>query len=136
MNIVKIPFVKLLDINLTDTLELKFKKELTNHIGSLHAGALYTLAETQSGLFLQKRFKEYKNALPILRAGEIKYKKESKGAVSAIAKADKESLEKFENTLSKRAKALISVKVELYSNSELVATAKFSWFVQLINKLA
>ena len=133
MNVVKIPFVKLLDINLTDTLELKFKKELTNHLGSMHAGALYTLAETQSGLFLQEHFKEYKNALPILRSGEIKYKKEAKGAVSAIAKADKKSLEKFENTLNKRAKALISVEVELYSNNELIATAKFSCFVKILN---
>ena len=107
MNIVKISFVNLLDIKLTDTLELKFKKELTNHLGSMHAGALYTLAETQSGLFLQERFKEYKSTLPILRGTEIKYKKEAKGTVSAIAKADKESLEKFENTLNKRGKALL-----------------------------
>jgi acyl-coenzyme A thioesterase PaaI-like protein len=118
---------------LTDTLELEFKKELTNHLGSIHAGALYTLAEIQSGLFLQERFKEYKNTLPILRGGEIKYKKEAKATVSAIAKANKESLEKFENTLNKRAKALISVEVELYSNSELVANAKFSWFVKILN---
>jgi len=66
MNVVKIPFVKLLDINLADSLELKFKKELTNHIGSIHAGALYTLAETQSGLFLQEQFKECLKSIKML----------------------------------------------------------------------
>jgi len=131
MNVVKIPFVKLLDINLTETLELKLKKEITNHLGSIHAGALYTLAETQSGLFLQEQFKEYKNVLPILRGGEIKYKKEAKGTVSAIAKVDKESLEKFENTLNKRGKALIEVEVKLYSNNNLIASSKFNWFIRV-----
>ena len=133
MDITKIPFVKLLDITQNKTLELEFKEPFTNHLGSLHAGALYTLAESQSGAFLQEHFSHIKDAVPILRGGEIKYKKEAQNSVKTIAKANKESLEKFENTLTKRGKALITINVELYSNNELIATAKFSWFVKLIN---
>ena len=132
MDITKIPFVKLLDIKQNKTLELEFKEPFTNHLGSMHAGALYTLAESQSGAFLQEHFSHIKNAMPILRGGEIKYKKEAKSTISAIATSNKESLEKFENTLTKRGKALITINVELYSNNELIATAKFSWFVKIL----
>jgi len=129
VSVIKIPFVNLLNIKLTDTLELNFTQKFTNHLGSMHAGALFTLAETQSGLFLQQSFSSYKNIIALLRSSQIKYKKEAKSSVKAFASASKESLEIFKNNFTKKGKGLIEVDVKLYSNNNLVAVAKFNWYV-------
>jgi len=103
MKIIDIPFVKFLNITKSDCLTLSFQKELTNHVGSLHAGVLYTLAETQSGLFLQEQFNHLSNVQALLRSGEIKYKKEAKSEVKAQAFASKkrQSLNKSKYRASK-----------------------------------
>ena len=58
MDITQIPFAKYIGIEKEDeyTFKLKATNTVQNHLGTLHAAALYTLAETQSGLCLQKNF--------------------------------------------------------------------------------
>jgi acyl-coenzyme A thioesterase PaaI-like protein len=76
MKTTDIAFVKLTGIKQEeDNLSLEFNDNIQNHINTIHAGAQFTLAETQSGLYLQKLFPELNGkVMPILRDSEIKYK--------------------------------------------------------------
>ena len=44
---------------------LVFREELLNHIRTLHAGVLFTLAETASGKYLEKTFPKYKGEVSL-----------------------------------------------------------------------
>ena len=108
---------------------LEPKKELLNHIGSIHAGALYTLAESQSGLCLMENFAEFK-AKALLRSSSVKYKAEAKSKLLASCHIDSKDKEKFVIQLEKRGKALIDVTVIIQDcNKQPVLQATFSWFV-------
>ena len=74
MDVREIPFVKLVDIQKQDnSLSLSMRIEIENHIKTMHAGAQFTLAETQSGQFLQETFNELEGqVVPILRDASIK----------------------------------------------------------------
>ena len=60
MEITSIPFVKKLGLeqNLDRALQLTFNETVQNHLHTIHAGAIFTLAETASGEALQQIFPE------------------------------------------------------------------------------
>ncbi len=128
--IVNIEFIKHLGIKQEgNSLILEPKQKLLNHIGSIHAGAIYTLAESQSGLCLIESF-DKSNAKALLRSSSIKYKAEAKSKLIASCQITPEDKEKFTTQLAKRGKALIDVTVTIFdSNNLIVAQATFSWFV-------
>ena len=124
-----IEFVKHLGIKQEgSSLILEAKKELLNHIGSIHAGAIYTLAESQSGLCLIDSFGKF-NAKALLRDSSIKYKAVANTKLFASYQIDISDKEKFLSQLEKRGKALIDIAVTIKdNNNKIVAQAKFSWF--------
>jgi hypothetical protein len=76
MKITEIPFVSHIGIvpKDADVLMLPNYAYTQNHLQTIHAGAQYTLAETQSGYFLQNLFPKYRDkVIPLLRSCEIKY---------------------------------------------------------------
>lgn len=64
-------------------------EQLSNHIGSLHAGAIFTLAEAASGAAMVGAFAEMAAAIrPLATEARISYLKLGRGAVTAQAKTD------------------------------------------------
>ena len=57
MNVTKIPFVKSLNVQESDN-DKNLYLDINNNMRNIYAGARLTLAETQSGLHLQKLFTE------------------------------------------------------------------------------
>ncbi len=65
---------------------LGLRTEVSNHIGTLHAGALFTLGETASGAAMTGAFAaELMNVRPIATGATIRYLKAGKGWVEAEA---------------------------------------------------
>jgi acyl-coenzyme A thioesterase PaaI-like protein len=137
MEISKIPFIEHLNIKNSSTANLSIQnsKNLHNHLGSIHAGALYTLAETQSAIFLQNKFPDLKdNIIPLLREGTIKYKKQALNQITAYANTYEEDIEKFLKLFNKKGRGSIEVSVELKDKEgELCAVGRFVWFVQSVD---
>ena len=128
-----IEFVKLVGIEQSeDSVSLAFKKNVLNHIESIHASAQFTLAETQSGLHLQKLFPELVGrVVPMLRESKIKYKKPALKSIVAFAKCSDEDIEKFQTLFAKKGRATLSVSVEVKDSDGVVtALSEFIWFVQ------
>ena len=108
------------------------RQELTNHVGSQHAGGLFTAAETASGAAFVGAFAERLGEVtPLARSAEISYEKIAKGPIDATAKLGV-SKEDALATLDSEGKVEFPCEVELADESGLrVAKATVHWHVRL-----
>ena len=133
-----VPFAGFLGLEVTSVGEgeavarLPERNELTNHVGSQHAGALFTVAEAASGAAFVGAFAErLGDVTPLARGAEISYEKIAKGPIDASAKlgvAKDEALA----TLDAEGKVVFPCEVVLTDSSgQRVATATVHWHVRL-----
>lgn len=84
MDVTKLPFNEFIGLKLSDEpnylLMLDDRAEYLNHLNTVHAGALFTLAEATSGHYLLGQFNELPDIVPVVRKVEIKYRKPAIGA--------------------------------------------------------
>ena len=135
MRATDIEFVKLVGIKQSEnSVSLAYKKDVFNHIESIHASAQFTLAETQSGLFLQELFPELVGkVIPLLRESRIKYKKPALKNIVAFASCSDENIIKFKEQFAKKGRSILSVSVDVKDSAGvLTASSEFVWFVQKI----
>ena len=129
-----IPFANHIGVQAHDstTLELETQRSVHNHVETIHAAAQFTLAETQSGLFLLSLFSDYADEMiPLLRSSTVKYKNPATTKLTAEARVNEEDKSKFEKQLLKRGRAMLSVEVELKDNKGVVTmVGTFGWYVQ------
>lgn len=106
--------------------------ELTNHVGSQHAGALFTVAETASGAAFVGAFAErLGDVTPLARSAEISYVKVARGPIEARARLAGSTTELLA-TLDAEGKVEFPCEVEMIDGSgERVATATVRWHVRL-----
>lgn len=138
IDITKVPFNKLLGISLADSseylLQLDAKEEYTNHLGTVHAAALFALAEGSGAQLLLKLFPEevIDSVIPVLRKVDVNYKTPATGVI--VSKASLKDTTKdliIEQLLTKK-RVLIITPVELFDASKArVFSANFEWFVAL-----
>jgi len=133
-----VPFVGHLNLEITEiaegeaTVVLPERPELLNHVGSQHAGALFTAAETASGAAFVGAFAERMGELtPLARSAEISYDKVAKGPVTARAKLGIAAAEAHEK-LDAEGKVEFPCEVELTDGEgDVVAAASVRWHVRL-----
>lgn len=132
-----VPFVGYLDLRIEDlsageaTVVLPDKAELKNHVGSQHAGALFTAAETASGAAFVGAFAERMGEVrPLARGAEISYEKIAQGEVRARARLGVPAAEALA-TLDSDGVVQFPCEIELIdSDGETVATATVRWHVR------
>ncbi len=136
MNVTQIPFVEKVGIKRSEQglLELAFSAGVQNHLKTIHAAAQFILAETASGEILQTKFPELVGkVIPVLRDSQIKFKKPATKSIIAVASVSSESIQKFNDQISKKGRASISVDVEIKDiENTVTCVGKFNWFVQII----
>jgi acyl-coenzyme A thioesterase PaaI-like protein len=136
MQVTDIPFVKYIGIQSKEegTLKLEATETVKNHIQTIHASAQFTLAETQSGLYLQILFPEFADqVVPLLRSSTVKYKQPARKEIYAVAFVDDEIKEKFKVQFLKKGRASINIQVEVKDSDEVVTmVGEFIWFVQRV----
>lgn len=133
-----VPFVNHLGVEITKvsageaTVVLPRRAELTNHVGSQHAGALFTAAETASGAAFVGAFAvRMGDVVPLARSAEIDYTRIAKGPITASAKLGVEAAEALA-TLDAEGKVEFPCEVELTDkDGNRVATATVHWHVRL-----
>jgi acyl-coenzyme A thioesterase PaaI-like protein len=102
-----------------------------NHIGTVSAGALLSLAEAATGEFLLRRFGSATGLIPVVRRMEAKFRRPARGPVSATVPLSVDPFERFEGELASKGRALLGIPVELHdSEGVLVMGATVEWFVQ------
>jgi acyl-coenzyme A thioesterase PaaI-like protein len=108
------------------------RPELANHVGSQHAGALFTAAEAASGAAFLGAFAErLGDVTPLARSAEISYEKIARGPIEARAKLGVPVGEALA-TLDAEGKVVFPCEVVLKdSDGSQVATASIDWHVRL-----
>ncbi|HEU5105017.1 MAG TPA: DUF4442 domain-containing protein [Solirubrobacterales bacterium] len=133
-----VPFAGHLNVEITEisegeaTVLLPDLPELKNHVGSQHAGALFTAAETASGAAFVGAFAERMgDVTPLARSAEIAYEKIANGEITAKATLGVDAAEALA-TLDSEGKVEFPCEVELSDgDGQRVATATVHWHVRL-----
>lgn len=112
------------------TASLELRSEIANHIGSMHAGALFTLGETASGAAMSGAFAaQILTIRPIAFEANIKYLKIAKGRITASARTDTSAASLLE-TLEAENRVRFSVTVSMTNADGVeVATMAVGWQV-------
>ena len=133
-----VPFASYLGLEITEvgpgeaTVVLPRRAELNNHVGSQHAGALFTAAETASGAAFVGAFAvRMGDVTPLARSAEIDYLKIAHGPITAKGSLGMEAAEALA-TLDAEGKVEFPCEVELTDErGNTVASATVSWHVRL-----
>lgn len=137
MNIHEVPFNGFLGIQESAEegyiLELAIKDNISNHLGTMHAGALFSLAEATSGEFLLRQFHNSELAIiPVVRKVDIKYSRPAESVVYSTADFVGNSTDEVYAGLREKGKVIVNVKVELYNEThERTAVSNIHWFLAL-----
>jgi len=113
-------------------LEMPESPLLLNHLGSIHAGAQFALAEACSGAFLQRHLDDGQNRiLAVLRSSEVKFRNPAHGCLRAAAVLADESAGLLSKRLATRGRTLASVLVEVCDAQGIVTmNGRYHWFLQ------
>jgi acyl-coenzyme A thioesterase PaaI-like protein len=133
-----VPFAGFLGLDITSiapgeaTVVLPERAELNNHVGSQHAGALFTVAEAASGAAFVGAFVERMGEVtPLARSAEISYEKIARGPIEAKARLGVPAAEALA-TLDAEGKVEFPCEIELVDADRVrVATAIVHWHVRL-----
>lgn len=133
-----VPFAAYLGLEITEvsageaTVVLPRKAEHNNHVGSQHAGALFTVAETASGAAFVGAFAvRMGDVVPLAKSAEIDYEKVAHGAITAKATLGIDAAAALA-TLDAEGKVEFPCEVELTDkDGQRVATATVHWHVRL-----
>lgn len=133
-----LPFARLLGIQIDELgptgsrVSMPMDPNLNNHLGSHHAGATFTLAETASGAAMVGGFAGLiTNLRPVVSEARIQYLQVVQGASYAIGKIPGD-LAVLKQTLASEGKVAFVIEVDVFDAQEtLVAQAQLDWHLSL-----
>jgi acyl-coenzyme A thioesterase PaaI-like protein len=107
------------------------RPEIRNHVGSQHAGALFSAGEAASGAAFVGTFAEHLGDLtPLAQRGEIRYRKLAQGVITATARLDADPPELLA-ALDEDGVVQFDVQVELTNAlGDVVAEMGVGWHVR------
>jgi hypothetical protein len=104
-----------------------------NHLGTVHASAMFALAEATSGYFLQNEFQQLTNVIPVVRKVETKFKKPATGSIFSKASLIEATPQQVIDELNARQRALVVVRVILFNEEGAnVMQCDFEWFLTIM----
>ena len=114
------------------TVVLPFRPDLTNHVGTVHAMALFGIADACSGAALFAGLGDLVAAVaPIARGGEITYRKPATGAITGRATVDAEQQAAIRTELDADGVTRPDVVVTMTNEDDVVvAEATFHWHIK------
>ena len=131
-----LPFVRLLGISIdeigagTSKVSMPDDPKLHNHLGTQHAGALFTLAETASGAAMAGGFAELILGLrPVAKESRIAYQKLARGATRAEGRVPGD-LAALKAQLAQDGKVAFPVAVDIFdAEGTLAAQVTVDWYL-------
>lgn len=113
--------------------ELEQRKEVSNHIKSMHAGAMFTLGEAASGAAMAGALAPVILKMrPVAAVANIGFKKVAKGKLTAHAKTSQEGAVLME-AIAKDGKVRFDVTVDIQDDSgDTVVEMTVNWYVSAV----
>ncbi len=136
MDVTAIPFNKFIGLATADderyVLMLPEGGQFLNHVGTVHASALFALAEATSGVRIMNELGGRDDLGAVVRKVETKYRNPAQGAVysTAVLVEDKALLLA---EIDERGRGFAHITVDLFdAAAKPVARFEFEWFVTKI----
>ncbi len=123
--------IKLLEIgDGTASAELEQRDEISNHIQSMHAGAMFTLGEAASGAAMAGALAPViLDMRPVAATAEIAFKKIAKGTLTAHAKTSQDGATLMQ-ALKDEGKVAFDVTVDIQdAEGDTVVVMTVNWYV-------
>ena len=142
LNITHLPFNKLIGLELAGPensfmVGLPDAPHYLNHLGTVHASALLSVAEAGSGEFLLRSFGQIAKITPVVRKMEAKFRKPARGAVTSRCSLDRDVLNSWIVDLESRGRVSVAIPVDVIdSTGSVVMSAMVEWFVSMTPKNA
>ena len=92
------------------TVRMPLAEEVTNHVGIVHAGALFTAAETAAGVAAWRVVPDDR-AFVLLRAATVRYTRREEGEVAAKASAEPAAARAARAAFDQTGRADVAVEV-------------------------
>jgi len=112
-------------------LKLSFSSKIENHLGTVHAGAIYTLAEAASGAFLVKHRGERTNVGGVVRKATSKYARPGRSTLRAYSDLDPAEVINAIAIVDEKGRATLSVPITIRSRDAIVGQFVFEWLLGL-----
>lgn len=111
--------------------KLPDEQHLRNHVGSLHAGALFAAGEAASGAAFVGAFLDIMGEImPLAESAQIAYKKLAKGEITATGRFAEDS-SALKAKLSEDGRIRFPVEVEMTNaDGAVVAVMTVNWYVR------
>lgn len=133
--VVELPFARYVGLEAAEegALALTSSALLENHVGTLHAGALFTLGESASGVALARVMASgLGNVMPVAKSATIEFKRPARGRVRAQG-AVAETCEAIAARVRDTGKTTVDVTVTMKDEAETeVAAMVVTWHVRTI----
>jgi len=133
MDVTKLPFNNFIGLKISNKdnflLMLENRPEYRNHLDTVHASAMFSLAEASSGYFLLNEFSEQTNIVPVVRKVETKYRKPATSKVFSKAKFIEIEKNEALEMLNQKGRTTLKVEVLLFDEADVqVMQSVFEWF--------
>jgi hypothetical protein len=134
MDVTQLPFNKFIGLKASNKhdflLMLENRSEYRNHLSTVHASALFALAEASSGHFLLNEFSELTDIIPVVRKVETKYRNPTTSSVFSKVKFQETGKSEVLSALNLKGRALLKVEVSLFDENNVpVMQSTFEWFI-------
>lgn len=118
----------------TAEMTLPDQQEYHNHIAGPHAGAMFTLAESASGVLVLGNFGDQLETLtPLAVSAEIRYLAVAMGPVTARARMTR-SVDEVVAELAEGKRPEFAVEVELFANDRKTGVMTVVWTLRAAKK--
>lgn len=112
---------------------LAARAEVGNHVGTMHAGAQFSLIEAISGAAVSSAFLDLLGrAVPLAQGAELTYRRPARGDVTADAFVDPAEVSRVRDDLEAHGRARFDVRVTVTDAQGTLATeATMRWYIRL-----
>ncbi|AUM66657.1 DUF4442 domain-containing protein [Brevibacillus laterosporus] len=136
----QVPFAQTIGVTITQSspgeacARLPFSPSNVNHVGTIHAGALFTLAESAAAASILSTFSDLvPHILLLVTKSSVEYSAPAQGDIVAIASISKETEQLVRNTLNQpgdRIRFTVHTEIKREGADEISALAQFEMYMK------
>lgn len=113
-------------------LELPWRNDNANHVGTAHAGVIFTVGETAGGALVSTAFDLGRYVL-VVRGAKISYRRPVKGLLTCTGKLDPEAVKAASERAQRDGKTTMPIRLELFNEKdELAAEMELEYHLRRI----
>lgn len=116
--------------NNTAVIFVKRRRRVRNHVGSIHAGALFTLGETCAGIVIVRNF-PFGQYRPLMSDVRVNYSKQARGDVTGTCTISPDVITRMKAEIAKDEVPFVDMVTEIRNtDGEVICTVTTTWQVK------